>query len=179
LLLHNKYEIFPSIFLLVSKKSICCFVPKALRFTHYTFYSIIRFATMTKTPSFQSEVQVRLIDGDIQVFNRKSHFRDFFCPNEHLERVEKVSFDGPNGRHRFVKTSIDQDLQQALMQNSNMFFPIGTVVYADIPLDESKFPEAGDFAAQHDIDFYDAYNCICVRNAVEAPRFWMYVMQTA
>ena len=136
---------------------------------------------MSSSPYFQSEVQISLNDndGEIQNFIKKSDFMDYFLQNEKLDKIVKVSFGDNENHHRFVKRKVNRNLQQALLNKYNIFFQIGKMIYADIPLNPEKFDQINIFAEEQNMEFYDAYDYICIQNAINANNFLEYIMQTA
>lgn len=126
--------------------------------------------------TFVSEIQVRMNYGEIFWFENKYDFQALFTSQN--DDISKISFDGQNIRHRFVKLTIGENMQKALLQKHKLFFPIGMNVFADIPLNANmdKDNEIKEYAEKNSLDYYDAYDCLYIENAIEEHNFLEYMM---
>lgn len=122
-------------------------------------------------------IQLRSILGEILLFDNVADFFDFFSQNQ--ETTAKISFDDINGiRHRFVMKYTGGVFDKALYDSCKKVFPVGTLIFADIPLccDEKINQKINRFCELFNVDYYDAYDCICVKNAFTHDGFIDYIL---
>ena len=126
-------------------------------------------------------MQVRTKIGEVYEFTNFESLEKYY--NEHKEFVIKISFDdkasssNPDFRHRYVKSSVDEFSQRAIMAKCKKFFPIGTVVFSDTPISlmEESRAEVEEYMKKYNIEFYQAFDCVNVVDAVEESNFMSFV----
>lgn len=121
-------------------------------------------------------IQVRSVLGTLDFFPNVFEFVNFY--NVHRDTIAKISFDDSLGApHRFTFHESGGVFDLALFENCKKVFPIDSLLFIDVPLclTEEKIRKIDKFCKLMKVDFNEAYDCVCVKNAFTEKYFFEYL----
>jgi hypothetical protein len=127
---------------------------------------------------YELSIQTRSDIGELNLFKSVVDFINYYHQNK--KSIVKVSLDDFNGfRHRFTMRYSGGAFDLALYNKCKKIFPVGTLLFADIPLQYSDTNELkiARFCALNDVDYYYGYDCVNMKNAFNYYGFIEYLIE--